>query len=298
MTNWVRRLTLVAICGHLIIASLHAQDFAKQNREYLALNIGVNAVMGGIGALVNKKDGEKGHKVFLKGMAVGGAGGGISYLGKAMTYQINVKQNSSYAWLARLTHSAGSSITQNAMDNRDFWSRWYIHLGLARLEYDLDDRKFRARVLSSAVITNLALATQSKLDLGLSLRSGAMVYRREGNYVFGLGSAPAYGLATAIGMSDNIRPEDFYEVFAHEIVHSLQFDHFVWINPLLSRTDRRWKSNHKLYRQLSKYVYLDLNGPTIYGLYISQLDQAWICRTTEREAEHFAVRYALPRCMR
>jgi len=72
------------------------------------------------------------------------------------------------------------------------------------------------------------------------------------------------------------------------MVHILQYENMVWINPMLSKVDEKLKRNNKFYQKASKYVYFDFNGPTILGLYMTQINKPWECRFIEREADHFS----------
>ena len=150
----------------LIICSgikLDAQQFSKQRRTFAITNIGINGIVGGLGALVNKKGYEKPLKVFIKGFGQGCLGGTFQVLGKELTYQINLKENLSYAWPARITSAIGNSITQNAASNINFWEKWHLNLGVLRLDYQLKENKFQARIFTSAVFGTIMSSTLGKI---------------------------------------------------------------------------------------------------------------------------------------
>lgn len=260
-------------------------------------NIGINGLVGGIGAIVNKKKGEKTHKVFLKGLGQGCLGGTISHFGRELTYPIGNRERLEYAWLARFTNSVGTSITQNAASNINFWERWHFNLGFVRLDYRIKEKKFQARVFPSAIAGAIMVGRQGKLNLRKSLRTGIMVFERNG-YLSGLGGFDAIGLGyiSSIGIDSNITGNSYYRLMAHETMHILQYDSRIWINPFLNKTDQRLKSKSKLYNSLSKYIYFDFNGIVIYSTYLTQGHLPWICRYIEREADHYSRQYTLPKC--
>jgi hypothetical protein len=59
------KLTLIPVL-FLMDLLVHAQDFGGQRRSFIAANIGINGMVGGIGALTNKKKEENSLKIFLK----------------------------------------------------------------------------------------------------------------------------------------------------------------------------------------------------------------------------------------
>jgi len=290
-------LSISFFCSLMLISrNSVAQSYYRQKADFAAINIGVNGLFGGVGALVNKKNGQPSHKVFLKGFAQGCLGGAISFLGKEMTYYIGAKNNLSYAWAARITNSIGNSISQNAISNRNFWEHWHFNLWFFRLEYDVPKQKFMTRLFPSSLIGAIYIGSQARLDLGNTLKSGMIIFKRDGNLSVGGSNALATALASSIGYNSNVQKSDFHKLMAHETIHILQYDNMVWANAMLNKVDARIKRRSKMYRNASRYIYFDLNGAVIYGVYYSQISKAWICRYLEREAEHFAKHIVLPEC--
>lgn len=275
---------------------LSAQTFKKQRREFVITNIGINGLVGGFGALTNKKKNEKHFKVFLKGFGQGCLGGTFQLLGKDLTYKINSRENLSYAWAARITNSIGNSITQNAANNINFWERWHFNLGILRLDYQLENNKFQARLFPSSIYGTIVSARQAKLNLKKTLQTGIMIYERDGR-VSALGqTARGLGFVSSIAVDKNVTGKDYYDLMAHEVVHILQYDNMVWINPFLNRIDHKLKETSNIYQKASKLIYFDINGLTILGLYMLQINRPWECRFIEREADHFSRRINWPKC--
>lgn len=260
------------------------------------MNIGINGLVGGIGALINKKPSQKIHKVVFKGFGQGCLGGTFQTIGKSLTYQIGAKQNLSYGWAARITNSIGNSITQNAANNDNFWEHWHFNLGVIRFDYSVKNKKFRARLFPSSIFGIITAAKQAELDLKSSLQSSVLIYKRDG-FVSLLGRpALGFGVVSSIAYDRNIQGQQYYELMAHEMMHILQYENLVWINPMLKKVDAQLKLSNTIYKNLSKYLYFDLNGLTFFGLYSTELNKDWQCRHIEREAEFFSRKITYPKC--
>jgi hypothetical protein len=67
-----------------------------------------------VGAVINKQKTQNWKHAFLKGAWQGGIGGVLIFSSKEALHLINSKQNYTYAWPAKILHSAGTSITENA----------------------------------------------------------------------------------------------------------------------------------------------------------------------------------------
>jgi len=273
-----------------------AQEFYKDKGEFVIVNMGINGLVGGIGALINKGNREKPLKVFLKGFGQGCLGGAFQVAGKELTFQITAKQNLTYAWPARITNAVGNSITQNAISNINFWERWHFNLGHFRLDYDVKDREFKARLFPSSIYGTIVTASQGKFNLKNTLQTGILIFESDGRVRALGGEGIGVGAVTSIAVDKNIVGQEYYKLMAHEVVHILQYENMVWINPLLNRIDRKLKKNSTFYNKASKYVYLDFNGLTILGLYMTQINKPWECRFIEREADHYSKRINLAMC--
>jgi len=261
-------------------------------------NVVMNGLMGGFGAIINKKPEQSGGKVFWKGFSQGCLGGSLQFAGKHLTYQINRKENLGWVWPARLVNSAGSSITFNAASNRNFWEAWHVNLWFLRLDYDLKSRKFRTRISSSGLLAPVYVGRGNRLKLGPTLATGTFIFESNRRFtIAGGASASGIGFATAIGYPPDWKQEGtYYEWMAHEFAHILQYDNFTFINPYFQKLNTTLVNNSSFYRGLSKYVYFDLGGPLFYLTYLAESGQPWECRTFERGADRYGRRIAWPRC--
>lgn len=282
---------LFFVCHFLV-----AQDWHRTRNQFIFSNISINGIIGGTGALVNKKRHEKPLRVFLKGFGQGCLGGTFQVLGKGLTYNIGAQQNLSYAWPARITNAIGASITQNAANNINFWEEWHMNLGIVRLDYSVSKNEFRSRVIPSSIFGLISVGRQGKLDMLNSIQTGTLVFKSKENLAFLGQRAPAIAQVSSIGIKNNIKGEDFYHLMAHETMHILQYDNMVYLNPFFKKLDRKWKDQYRSYDNLSKYIYFDLNGVTLLGAYLTQLNKPWECRVIEREADFYSTWTVWPRC--
>ncbi len=282
------------VCSLLSISL--AQTFEKQRRQFIVNNIGVNALLGGVGALINKKPNEKPLKVFLKGAGQGALGSGFQVLANHNIYNLAQKQKLGHYLLSNFSNSIGSSIVQNAASNRNFWERWHMHYGLLRLDYDLVSRTFQARVSPSTLFMSYFAFQQAGLNIRSSLLTGMLIFESAGPLNHFGTSVGGFAGANVIVINKDLAPNEYWPLFAHEAMHVLQVERYVWANAYLNKTDTKLSNKSKLYSNLKKYIYFDLNGITAWALYNTQWPHPWICRYIEREAELFSSRKALPAC--
>jgi len=277
---------------------IRAQGNENYDGKYFLGNVGINGIVGGIGALFNKKPGEKGGKVLLKGFAQGCLGGCLQFTGKKLIYQVNKKESIGWVWPARIVNAAGSSITYNAVSNRNFWESWHINLWAFRFDYDLTTDRFRTRLHFSGLTSLYQVGSRGKFKLLPSLASGVLLF--EGNNGFTIaGGSSAQGIAwgTTVGYPSSWKENGtYYEWMAHEFAHVLQYDNFAFFNALLIKQSNYLDEKSSFYRDVSKYFILDLNGPGLFLNYLMQSPKAWECRAIERGADYFGRKVSWPRC--
>lgn len=276
--------------------NLNAQsnDFQSERAKMAVFNIGINGLIGGIGSLINNKEEKTNFKTFINGFYKGGIGGGISHIGLSMSYLINSEQNISYAWPARLVNAMGSSIIQNTAENNKMFERLHFDLYVARLEYFPYRKKFNARFFTSSlygIVSNIG----NRFDLGKSLQSGILYFEFDGRFQLSSGfSVTGTGLVSSIGMSSDLFGDEFYRIYAEEVAHIQQYDRKVAGNAFVAKLDLKWKEKSESYNALSKYIYLDLNGPTFYFAYLIANSNGYCNNFFEKEAVNYANRRVGP----
>ncbi|RLD20474.1 MAG: hypothetical protein DRI69_06180 [Bacteroidetes bacterium] len=280
----------ILVCQAIEAQQHHIPTFESQRNKVFAYNVGIGAAIGGIGALINKKPNEKWWKTLAKGAGVGAAGGFINYQAKNATFLITKNEEVGYAWISKLGHSVGASMVENAAMNRDFWASWHISMGPVRFQIDRQN-KYRPEVklLPIALAGTIAAATQGKFDLKYTFASGTPVFVSDS-----VGGANGGKLGRAFVNSIVIAPatvEDFYGIFAHEYVHTLQYESFLGINHFYPKN--KFLNNPKL-----NWIYWDTYF-AVNGFLFLFIDDDIRCKYNsmiEREASHFAFREALPLC--
>jgi hypothetical protein len=271
--------------------TLSAKTYPQQKRQMFVYSVGSGFVIGGVGALINKKPHQNGWKVFLKGAGQGTLGGLINYGAKNITSQIAKQENYAYGWAARITQSAGTSIIYNAASNRNFWEAYYFNYGAVRLAFDMERQyKPSMKVLPASLVGMVWMGTQGKLSMKYSLLSGAPVLLSDGSFnIFGASYAGyVMGNSTIL---DRTYVEDFrdYELFAHEFIHILQYDDFISVNTYFNPLINKLKDQSVFVNSITKYVYPDLHAPMMMGTYhLMTKDGNYFHNWWEFEAEHFA----------
>jgi hypothetical protein len=271
--------------------------YEQQNLKFTATNIGVNGLMGGIGAVLHKKKHQKLHNVFLKGFGQGCLGGCFILLGKKLTYQIYDKKNLEYAWAARISNSIGNSITENAASNINFWEKWHLNLGVTRIDYAVHgERKFQVRLLPTSMLSLIVVAANSdNFDVKNTLRLGIPTFSKEDNILW-QGDVQGVTALSAIEYKENLSDDLFYSTIAHEVVHLLQYENYIWVNPALSNLDTKLKQNNTLYYKTSKYIYMDFFNATSFLAVNLRPQKPYLCRFTEREAIFYSTKITWPAC--
>lgn len=274
----------------LVSISTKAQtsDFRTQRAQLAVFNIGLNGLFGGLGSLINQNKGSHNFHTFINGFYKGAIGGGISHVGFSMTNLVYQRKNIAYAWPARLVNSLGSSMVQNAAENKELFERLHFNLYLTRLEYHSTHKRFTIRLFTSSIYGLAIVGKNAKFDLGKTLKSGILYFESTDRFSSSLGSGRATGQVSSIGMSSSLTGDRFYDIFAEEVAHILQYDRKVGGNALALKLDENFKNTSPFYNSLSKYIYFDLNGPLFWAAYKIQNNTS--CNFFEQEAVNYANR--------
>lgn len=253
----VFKLKLLILCTSLVI---HRQQVYAQHYE--ARSIAYNIVLGGVtacaGAIINKKKEQKWYKIFVKNFAMGAGGGALLYSGKKLNTLIANENSIAYAWLSRGVFSAGVSIVENVAAGRTFWSVWHYDLGFMRLEYDCEAHLFQPRIMPSSLASTLFLAANGRFDLKTTLASGTPAFRtRRISYQPTLVGST---VTNAFLLSDTlVKGRVFYDLFAHEMIHTFQFAEFSGVNHFFKPFTNKWETNSTTFKKIHRWVYGDFN---------------------------------------
>lgn len=241
----------------LFNGKIQAQSYQKQQRGLLLYNVGIGAVIGGVGGLINKKKDEKWHEAFLKNFAFGSLGGLVSYHAKYLTYESARSKHYALNHLNRAYYFVGYSLINNASRNEPVWSRYTFQLYLLNLDVHFTKKPtFQPRIsMASLLYTGRYLVTGHRISLNKSWRYGVVFFDRGPE----LEKHIAFGASNLIGALDGY--ENLYDdpsfVIPHEMVHTYQFADFYSLSnfarPLYPKVQDK-----KGIQFLNKYFYFDV----------------------------------------
>ena len=148
--------------------------FSQNSKQDFGLyNIGLGSVVGGIGAIINKKSNEKFGNVLIKGIWQGALGGAVVYQSKILIGKISENQNLNYAWIGSISNSIGNSIIENAALNKKFYEQINLNIGFNRIEiFTVDKFHIKYKLMPISLILLSYVATKSKFELETSLKTG------------------------------------------------------------------------------------------------------------------------------
>jgi hypothetical protein len=224
------------------------------------------ACTGAIGALINHKKDEKWHKAFFRGLAGGGAGGFVMYVGKQSGSLIVTNHNIAYGWLARSVFCAGNSIVENAASDKPLFSRFHFDLGFVRVDLYTREMRLQPSVMPLAFGATVFNFLHGRMDVKNTLTSGTFIFRtRSISYApYLMGSTTGNGFI----LNDSInKSELFYELFAHEMLHTFQFMEFCGVNNFFNPYTEKWRIRDQTFARTDKWIHGDLNYLMMLGNY-------------------------------
>ena len=246
--------TVLILCLFLLLPCEKIYPLDRQAKVVL-YNINFGAVVGGVGALINKPDGVKWYKAFLLGCVQGACGGFFLYEGKNLAYLINGNDKLEYGWLAKLVHATGVSFIENAASGRYFWETWNMHVGPVRIETFPLEGGFRLRLLPYATGTLIAASCMGDFYPMETVRCGTPYFGYKS-----IGGGGSLGNELLV----NYNTPDRNHTVAHEYIHVFQQREWTAANGFFLPLDKRMRE-YPLYETLSKYIYLDI--PYFYAAY-------------------------------
>jgi len=260
--------------------SFGQENINKRLATTATLNVLVSGTIAGIGAVINKKPGERTLPVFLKGFGFGGVGGGICYIGKSMLWQTAKRENFNYVWPGRIINSIGASIIENAASNKLFYDSFGMNLWIFRLDIN-SNKKIKFRICPASTISSIYLwSVYGNIDLKKTIYTGSIMLvgrekKKNNLYYFDSQSTKSAGgmsLFNAIIINktfyEHFYQKSIYSTIAHELVHTFQNRQSLSFNKYYNKIDYNLKASSKSYKKLSKYYFLDVNGIDIASAFI------------------------------
>jgi len=252
----------------IFLALFSSTQTYSQNSEleFGLLNIASGAVVGGIGAVINKEPNQKIYKVLGKGFLQGALGGYIVFESKRLLRTFVKKENYAYVWPSKVLNSAGTSIIENAAANMDFWDRWHLNLGFTRLDISTKDRlHFQYRIMPFSLFRALQLTQlDSNIDWNKSLKLGVLVFIRNDISFGEFSDVQGAQASNHISLKRNVAG---ISTEAHELIHVYQNNQFSAFNSYYLKINNYVKDTSKAYNLYQKIFYTDFNSPIFRGLY-------------------------------
>ena len=239
-------------------------------QEFGLYNVGLGSIVGGIGAIINKKPNEKTGNVFLKGLWQGALGGAVVYQSKLLVGQIAEKQDFAYAWPASLTNSIGNSIIENACLNKNFYEQINFNVGFNRFEvYPTNNFKLKYKIMPVSLILFGYTASQTKFEAETSIKTGQFVFSSNSQNFFNISRVRGSALGNIIILNSVFL--DSKSTFSHESVHVFQYYDFNFVNTLTKKPIDNLFKNSNFYNNASKFIYSDVEGLILLrSLYLAE----------------------------
>ncbi|MEP6260083.1 MAG: hypothetical protein ABJ092_00790 [Gillisia sp.] len=240
-----------------------------QNNDFEAglFNVGVGSIIGGMGAVINKKPEEKLGNTILKGLGQGALGGYLVFESKRLVREFAKSGKYGYLWPSKIVNAAGTSVIENAAANRDFWKRWHLNIGFNRFEISTENNlELKYRIMPFALVGTISSLTRGKLNPELSLKTGTLIFDtniipNEANSII-YGTVPLYTNSILI-----LNNENGLEALPHEIIHTYQYESFSGINSFLDRPVEFIGTKNRIISLYHKIFYTDYNHILNQGLY-------------------------------
>jgi hypothetical protein len=231
---------------------------------YAVYNTALGSVVGGIGAVINKKKDEKFGRVLVKGLWQGAMGGVVVHTSKLLVGEIGRQDSYTFSWYGKVANSVGNSIIENASLNRNFYEQFNMNIGFNRVEFHLNDGfKVNYKVMPVSFINTIGIAFKAKFEWQKSLQTGEMVFSgsmsdfTDRNY-----DGVTFGNVVVM---DSKYVNDKY-LYAHEFIHVYQYYDFNFVNTFLEKPV--YKLTDRWFGKANKFIYYDLQRP-VFALFYS-----------------------------
>lgn len=218
-------------------------------------NVSIGAIIGGVGALINKKPEQKFEKVLFKGLYQGALGGYITFESKRLIRTAVDNNDYKLLWMAKIVNAGGISIKENASMNRNFWEKWHINFGFNRIEFDTKDKfSVQYKILPVNLIYTIGVASQTKFELGKTLKTGEFIFSSNTDRFIETNSSGVTFPGTIVLYEPY---KNDFNLVAHEIIHIYQTNDFSQFDAFLAKPINYLNSKSKTLNNINKYIYYD-----------------------------------------
>ncbi len=253
LTKKIFIVTLSVIILSLIPQHSKSQSFGKNEQAFLFMDIVSGGLMGGTGAIFNKKENQTRGNAFLHGFIKGCIGGSVVFTGKYLVYQIKDKESYAMAWPAKIIHSAGASIIENAAKNKVIYDNWALDIGPGRIDVNYKGKISPRLQLFALGGMALTFIQGSKFDFIKTIQMGTPYF-----YNYDMKNHLTAGNTNINSMSINKatfeynkknntfdkHPDTPFNVSGHELIHCFQYREYLSIN-------------YSYFKNNQKFIYID-----------------------------------------
>jgi hypothetical protein len=232
---------------------LKGQNFNQQQNQIVAYNVGFAALSGSIGSMIHKKPNQSYGNAALHGAWKGAIGGAVCYTGKRLAYNIYTKNNLYYGWAAKLVHTTGASMMDNASANRSIMKVWSMEYGFLRFTVSRESQT--ARIQPVALLAFTSNFSRGYLNVEKSLMVGTPYFSSNSTQLgdFRMGACKI----NSIIIAEDYKDKDW--TIPHEIIHSFQNRETQLLNNYVTLKG-------KAFARINKYVYLDIPYSDAIGM--------------------------------
>ena len=225
----MKKIIILFLCSSFLFCFGQARK--TSNSKELIYNVSIGAVLGTLGALMNKKEDDSFKKFFLKGFCQGALGGYVTFESKKLVDFAQKKNDWKFFWAAKIVNAAGTSIKENASSNNNFWEKWHINIGFSRIELNTKDSfHINYKIMPISLIYTIAYSTNSKFELNKTLQTGEFIFSQNSDDFL---EKNPFGKAFPGGMLVYEPYKNNIYLISHEIIHLYQFNDFSQSEALL-----------------------------------------------------------------
>lgn len=275
-----------------LLLFINTQNIKSQTNDFQTgiYNIGIGAIIGGIGAIINKEKNQSTMKVLFKGLREGALGGYMIFESKRLIREFRRKENYAYAWSSKLINSAGNSIIENAAANNNFGQTWSFTFGFSRIEFT-NKNKFRIhyKIMPISLYSTFYFSLRGNFDYKETLKTGHFIFKTSKIKYY----EPNIGYVDALTFTNNILMQNKsytskYEILSHEIIHIYQYENLSGVNTYFNKPKFHLEKLNKSFKTYTKYFYTDFNYLLFANIYQYQINNnSYNTRFYEKEAFYF-----------
>ncbi len=296
----MKKIILVFILIINLLTPTHTAAQYGSKLEAGFSNVALGGLVGGVGAVINKKKSAKFGKTFWKGFYKGAIGGYLIYEGKNLIHKGSINTNSNYYWPAKLVHATGSSIIENAAANRGMLAQIHLTFGFNRIDcYTKKKFKLRYRILSSSLLSGISYALKYHFDIKETFKTGVFIFYDNKDFNINnrfhgmeLSNNVVLSKAMKLFQSNNLHYSPSqnrfgslfrFHVIGHEIIHTYQYESTFALNMFLNKPLKKL-NKIKVVNWYQKYFYTEYNA-VLFRFYNTKNRNNFI----EKEADFYSI---------